>query len=726
MKKTYSVTGMSCASCAARVERALAKVPGVEKVNVNLATEKATVRFDPEKTGDEALQRAVERTGYGLVSWSETEQGGGKRREEIRGLKSRFILAAVLTAPMLIGMILSFIPASEGSALQSVVRFLHNPYLQLVLSFPVQFGMGWPFYVHAYRALRGGGANMDVLVVMGTTAAYGYSIWQMIAGGHHFYFEASATIITLILLGRYFEAKAKGRTSAAIQKLMSLNAKSARIERDGRELEVPVEEVRVGDVVVVRPGEKIPVDGTVLEGRSSVDESMLTGESLPVEKESGSPVTGATLNGNGALKFRADRVGTDTALAQIIQLVEDAQGSKAPIQKIADKVAAVFVPAVLVVAVFTFFGWLIVGDGVKGLTSAVAVLVIACPCALGLATPTAIMVGTGRGAEAGILIKGGEHLENTHRVNAVVLDKTGTITHGKPVVTDLFAYGMSEAEALELAGSAEKGSEHPLGEAIVMRARETGDVADAESFEAKPGRGIRARVRDREVLLGIRALLELEGVPLEAETLETMTKLEAEGKTVMAMAVDGAPAALIAVADTVKETSAEAVKTLRSMAVSVVMMTGDNKRTALAIGKKVGIDEVLAEVLPENKATKVEKLKKNGKVVAMVGDGINDAPALATADVGMAIGTGTDVAIQAADITLMRGDLMAVPAAIRLSRATMRKIKQNLFWAFFYNTIGIPVAAFGLLNPVIAGGAMALSSVCVVLNSLNLRAVHLE
>ncbi len=726
MKKTYSVTGMSCASCAARVERALAKVPGVEKVNVNLATEKATVRFDPEKTGDEALQRAVERTGYGLVSWSETEQGGGKCREEIRGLKSRFILAAVLTAPMLIGMILSFIPASEGSALQSVVRFLHNPYLQLVLSFPVQFGMGWPFYVHAYRALRGGGANMDVLVVMGTTAAYGYSIWQMIAGGHHFYFEASATIITLILLGRYFEAKAKGRTSAAIQKLMSLNAKSARIERDGRELEVPVEEVRVGDVVVVRPGEKIPVDGTVLEGRSSVDESMLTGESLPVEKESGSPVTGATLNGNGALKFRADRVGTDTALAQIIQLVEDAQGSKAPIQKIADKVAAVFVPAVLVVAVFTFFGWLIVGDGVKGLTSAVAVLVIACPCALGLATPTAIMVGTGRGAEAGILIKGGEHLENTHRVNAVVLDKTGTITHGKPVVTDLFAYGMSEAEALELAGSAEKGSEHPLGEAIVMRARETGDVADAESFEAKPGRGIRARVRDREVLLGIRALLELEGVPLEAETLETMTKLEAEGKTVMAMAVDGAPAALIAVADTVKETSAEAVKTLRSMAVSVVMMTGDNKRTALAIGKKVGIDEVLAEVLPENKATKVEKLKKNGKVVAMVGDGINDAPALATADVGMAIGTGTDVAIQAADITLMRGDLMAVPAAIRLSRATMRKIKQNLFWAFFYNTIGIPVAAFGLLNPVIAGGAMALSSVCVVLNSLNLRAVHLE
>ena len=590
----------------------------------------------------------------------------------------------------------------------------------------MQFGMGWPFYVHAYRALRGGGANMDVLVVMGTTAAYGYSIWQMIAGGHHFYFEASATIITLILLGRYFEAKAKGRTSAAIQKLMSLNAKSARIERDGRELEVPVEEVRVGDVVVVRPGEKIPVDGTVLEGRSSVDESMLTGESLPVEKESGSPVTGATLNGNGALKFRADRVGTDTALAQIIQLVEDAQGSKAPIQKIADKVAAVFVPAVLVVAVFTFFGWLIVGDGVKGLTSAVAVLVIACPCALGLATPTAIMVGTGRGAEAGILIKGGEHLENTHRVNAVVLDKTGTITHGKPVVTDLFAYGMSEAEALELAGSAEKGSEHPLGEAIVMRARETGDVADAESFEAKPGRGIRARVRDREVLLGIRALLELEGVPLEAETLETMTKLEAEGKTVMAMAVDGAPAALIAVADTVKETSAEAVKTLRSMAVSVVMMTGDNKRTALAIGKKVGIDEVLAEVLPENKATKVEKLKKNGKVVAMVGDGINDAPALATADVGMAIGTGTDVAIQAADITLMRGDLMAVPAAIRLSRATMRKIKQNLFWAFFYNTIGIPVAAFGLLNPVIAGGAMALSSVCVVLNSLNLRAVHLE
>lgn len=726
MKKTYSVTGMSCASCAARVERALAKVPGVEKVNVNLATEKATVRFDPEKTGDEALQRAVERTGYGLVSWSETEQGGGKRREEIRGLKSRFILAAVLTAPMLIGMILSFIPASEGSALQSVVRFLHNPYLQLVLSFPVQFGMGWLFYVHAYRALRGGGANMDVLVVMGTTAAYGYSIWQMIAGGHHFYFEASATIITLILLGRYFEAKAKGRTSAAIQKLMSLNAKSARIERDGRELEVPVEEVRVGDVVVVRPGEKIPVDGTVLEGRSSVDESMLTGESLPVEKESGSPVTGATLNGNGALKFRADRVGTDTALAQIIQLVEDAQGSKAPIQKIADKVAAVFVPAVLVVAVFTFFGWLIVGDGVKGLTSAVAVLVIACPCALGLATPTAIMVGTGRGAEAGILIKGGEHLENTHRVNAVVLDKTGTITHGKPVVTDLFAYGMSEAEALELAGSAEKGSEHPLGEAIVMRARETGDVADAESFEAKPGRGIRARVRDREVLLGTRALLELEGVPLEAETLETMTKLEAEGKTVMAMAVDGAPAALIAVADTVKETSAEAVKTLRSMAVSVVMMTGDNKRTALAIGKKVGIDEVLAEVLPENKATKVEKLKKNGKVVAMVGDGINDAPALATADVGMAIGTGTDVAIQAADITLMRGDLMAVPAAIRLSRATMRKIKQNLFWAFFYNTIGIPVAAFGLLNPVIAGGAMALSSVCVVLNSLNLRAVHLE
>jgi len=613
------------------------------------------------------------------------------------------------------------------------IPFFHNEYFQLIVATPVQFIIGFRFYKNAYRALRSGSANMDVLIAMGTTAAYFYSIYNAFFAPHEgmmkeLYFESSAVIITLILFGKYLEAVAKGRTSEAIKKLMGLQAKTARVIRDGREEDIPIEEVVPGDVIVVRPGEKIPVDGRILEGDSAVDESMLTGESLPVEKTAGDHVVGATINRFGTFRLEATRVGKDTVLSQIIKMVEDAQGSKAPIQKIADRVSGVFVPVVLAIALVTLLAWyLIAGDLTGGIVSAVSVLVIACPCALGLATPTAIMAGTGKGAENGILIKGGEHLEMTYRLNAVVLDKTGTITKGQPEVTDVIPLGsMDRGELLRMAAAAEKNSEHPLGEAIYEQGKkEPGTVPEAEQFAAIPGKGVRAVVEGRQIYIGTRKLMQEAGIDTgSAENV--IAGLEDDGKTAMLMAADGRLEAVIAVADTLKESSKDAIDELKKMGIEVYMITGDNKRTASAIAKQAGITNVLAEVLPEDKAEEVGKLKKQGMKVAMAGDGINDAPALVAADIGIAMGTGTDVAIEAADITLLRGDLMLIPAAIRLSKMTMRKIKQNLFWAFIYNIIGIPVAAFGLLNPMIAGGAMAFSSVSVVTNSLRLRRIRLN
>ena len=722
-KTVLNITGMSCAACAARIEKKLSRMEGVRSAGVNLTTEKATVEYDPAAVKVSDLIGAVRSLGYGAEKAEEVTRDREReaREKEIRSLRNSLIVSAVLTSPLLLAMILAMIGVPAP--------FLHNEYFQLVIATPVQFWIGWRFYRNAYYAIRSGSANMDVLIAMGTSAAYFFSLYNVFfeAPGmgemKDLYFEAATVIITLILFGKYLEAVAKSRTSEAIKKLMGLQAKTARVVRDGKEADIPIEEVRIGDRIIVRPGERVPVDGTIVEGSSSIDESMLTGESIPVEKKPGDLCIGATVNEYGTFTFEASRIGKDTVLAQIVKMVEDAQGSKAPIQKIADKVSGIFVPTVIGIALITFLIWFFAtGDINRAIVSAVSVLVIACPCSLGLATPTAIMVGTGKGAENGILIKGGEHLENTYRVSAVVLDKTGTITKGKPEMTDLVPLGsLGETELLRLAASAEKRSEHPLGVSIYERGSEKlGAVPDPEQFETIPGRGVRAVSEGRSLLVGTRKLMEENGIDFSGASA-VLEKLEDEGKTAMLMAVDGRAEAVFAVADTLKEQSADAIAELQGMGVETYMITGDNHRTASAIAKQVGIEHVLAEVLPEHKAEEVEKLKRAGKVVAMVGDGINDAPALATADVGMAVGTGTDVAIEAADITLMRGDLRTIPAAIRLSRRTMRKIRQNLFWAFFYNSIGIPFAAFGFLNPMIAGAAMAFSSVSVVTNSLSLK-----
>jgi len=604
----------------------------------------------------------------------------------------------------------------------------HDKVFQFALATPVQFIAGYQFYLGAYKALRHGSANMDVLVVMGTSAAYFYSVGTTFFFRGEVYYETSAIIITLILLGRLLESAAKGRTSEAIKKLMGLAARTARVIRDGQEVDIPVEDVQVGDVVLVRPGEKLPVDGVILEGISSVDESMLTGESIPVDKQAGDEVIGGTINKHGMLKFTATRVGSDTALAQIIKIVEEAQGSKAPIQRLADVISAYFVPVVVGIASVTFLIWYFIvdpGNLARALICFTAVLVIACPCALGLATPTSIMVGTGRGAEYGILIKGGEYLEKAHAINTVVLDKTGTITRGEPSLTDIVAVSgvIDRNELLQLVASAERSSEHPLAEAIVQGAQERGlALLDTTSFEALPGYGITAVVNGRALLIGTRRLMSERNVAA-GDLEQAMDELEMSGKTAMLVAVDSQAAGVVAVADTVKEGSAEAIRVLQAMGVQTVMITGDNRRTAEAIARQVGIapDQVLAEVLPQDKAQQVSKLIEQGRVVGMVGDGINDAPALATADVGFAIGTGTDVAMEAADITLMRGDLRGVAASISLSRGTMRNIKQNLFWALVYNSLGIPIAAAGFLSPVLAGAAMAFSSVSVVSNALRLK-----
>ena len=724
IKKTLKISGMSCAACAARIEKGLNRYEGVKQAAVNLATEKVTVEYDSLIIKVADMIKAVEALGYKAERSEEANLDREKeqREKDVKKLRTELIFSAVLSSPLIMGMLLTLLHID--------IAFLHNEYFQLIFATPIQFIIGFRFYKQAFYALKAKSANMDVLIAMGTSAAYFFSIYsaffQPVKEGvmmKELYFESAAVIITLILLGKYLEAVAKGKTSEAIKKLMGLQAKTARVIRNDAQEDIPIEDVEVGDFVVVRPGEKVPVDGKMIEGNSSIDESMLTGESLPVEKKAGDFVIGATINKFGTFKFEATKVGKDTALSQIVKMVEDAQGSKAPIQKIADQVSGIFVPVVIGIALLTFLIWFIaVGSFTFGIVSAVAVLVIACPCALGLATPTAIMVGTGKGAENGILIKGGEHLEMAYKVNAVVLDKTGTITKGQPDVTDVIPLGqMNSSDILRLTAIAEKNSEHPLGVAIYEKGKKYyGNLPDPDQFEAIPGRGIMAVVDGKVLYIGTRKLMQEKGINIDALEI-SISRLEYDGKTAMLLAVNNVMEAIIAVADTLKESSREAIEELQKMDIEVYMITGDNKRTANAIAKQVGITNVLAEVLPENKAEEVEKLKKKGKIVAMVGDGINDAPALVTADIGMAIGTGTDVAIEAADITLMRGDLRTIPAAIRLSRKTMRKIKQNLFWAFIYNIIGIPIAALGLLNPIIAGGAMAFSSVSVVTNSLSLK-----
>lgn len=723
-KVELRLKGMTCAACAARLEKALNRLDGVVKASVNFAMGNATVEYNASQVTVGDMIKAVQRAGYDAEEKTR-EDGDTEKKErerEIRHLRGLFVISAVLSFPLLAAMVFHLIG--------SPIEILHNPWVQMLLATPVQFVVGYRFYKGAYHALKGGGANMDVLVSIGTTAAYLYSVYNGFFAGDsmNLYFEASAIVITLIMLGKYLEAVAKGKTSEAIKKLMGLRAKTARVVRDDREEDIPVEDVVIGDIVVVRPGEKVPVDGEIIEGRSAVDESMLTGESIPVEKNPGDTVIGATINKTGSFKFRATNVGRDTVLSQIVRMVEEAQESKAPVQKLADRISGVFVPVVMVIALISLFLWWLVGKDLNaGIINAVAVLVIACPCALGLATPTSVMVGTGKGAENGILIKGGEYLQRAHEIDALILDKTGTITKGKPELTDVVSTGgISEEEVLRFAAITERGSEHPLGEAIVKGARERGIVlTDSSEFEAVPGHGVVALIDGKRVLLGNRRLMQKEGVSL-GDAEQVLSRLETEGKTAMLMAVEGSLAGVLAVADTVKENSKKAVEELKGMGIDIYMITGDNKTTAEAIARQVGIENVLAEVLPEHKAEEVMKLRKAGRVTGMVGDGINDAPALAAADVGFAIGTGTDVAMEAADITLMGGDLMGIVLAIRLSRATMRNIKQNLFWAFAYNSVGIPFAAMGFLSPVIAGAAMAFSSVSVVSNALRLKRVKLR
>lgn len=729
-KAELDITGMTCAACATRVEKGLKKIAGVSSAHVNLALEKATIEFNPTELAVGDLIAKVEKLGYGAHQKVDEREASDYREKAIQMQKRKFIVSACFAAPLLWTMVGHF----SFTSFLYVPDFLMNPWIQLLLATPVQFIIGKQFYVGAYKALRNGSANMDVLVVMGTSAAYFYSIYQAIitSGSHHgphLYFETSAVLITLIILGKYFEAKAKGRSSEAIKKLMGLQAKTAFVVRAGVEKEVPLEEVKIGDILLVKPGEKIPVDGEILEGYTAVDESMLTGESLPIDKKPGDVLFGSTINKNGFIQMKATKVGHDTALAQIIKVVEDAQGSKAPIQRLADQISGIFVPIVVGIAIIAFFIWWLwvkPGEFTSALEVFIAVLVIACPCALGLATPTSIMAGSGRAAEYGILFKGGECLEQTQSIDTVVVDKTGTVTHGKPVLTDSIVDNtQDEKYFLSLIGAAEKQSEHPLAEAIVQGIQEKGiELGHTEFFEAIPGYGIQSTVSGQHIIVGTRKLLQQHNIDFTS-ILPTMERLEASGKTAMLAAINGQYAGLVAVADTIKDTSKEAVRRLQDMGITVMMMTGDNVRTAEAIGQEVGVNHVIAEVLPEGKAAEVKKLQQAGKRVAMVGDGINDAPALATANIGMAIGTGTDIAMEAADITLIRGDLNSIADAILMSRKTMRNIKQNLFWAFAYNVIGIPIAAAGLLAPWVAGAAMAFSSVSVVLNALRLQRAKL-
>ncbi|MED4779584.1 heavy metal translocating P-type ATPase [Brevibacillus choshinensis] len=728
----FQLEGMTCAACANRIEKGLSKLPGVTKATVNFAMETAHVEYAASEVSVADMQKKVEQLGYkAILKTGDDASTVDHREKEVKQQKRKLLLSVILSFPLLWSMVGHF----SFTSWIYMPEILMNPWLQLILATPVQFYVGRQFYVGAYKALRNGSANMDVLVSLGTSAAYFYSLYLTLSwfadGGsaHHgpsLYYETSSVLITLVIMGKLFESLAKGRSSEAIKSLMGLQAKTALVMRDGREMSIPVEEVIVGDIVLVRPGDKVPVDGEVMEGMSSVDESMLTGESIPVSKKPGDAVIGATINKNGMLKIKATKVGKETALAQIIKVVEEAQGSKAPIQRVADVISGIFVPIVVGIAIVAFLVWYFFvtpGNVADALEIAIAILVIACPCALGLATPTSIMAGSGRAAELGILFKGGEHLEMTHKIDVIILDKTGTVTKGKPELTDVLVDG-DEMEFLKLVGAAEKNSEHPLAEAIVAGIQAKGvSLPATEAFEAIPGFGIKAVVEGKDLLIGTRRLMQTFEVDAK-DAFETMSRLEEDGKTAMLVAINKRYMGIVAVADTIKETSKDAVSRLKEMGIQVVMITGDNERTAKAIAAQVGIDHVLAEVLPEGKAAEVKKLQAQGKKVAMVGDGINDAPALATADIGMAIGTGTDVAMEAADVTLMRGDLSSIPDAIYMSRKTMRNIKQNLFWALGYNTLGIPIAAIGLLAPWVAGAAMALSSVSVVLNALRLQRVE--
>lgn len=721
--KTLAITGMHCASCSTLINRALSKTKGVTNANVNLTTNKATVTFDETEVTTDQLIEVIAKKGYGAnIPTAQAKQDTlYQEQKNYKKLLKQFYTGLAFSLPVFIlGMF-----------------FMNNPLpyqeiIMWILATPVQFIVAWPMYKSAFAALRSFSANMDTLIVMGTSAAYFYSVYVVLTGGMHVYFEASAVLITIVVLGRVLEAKAKGKTSQAIKKLVGLQPKQALVIREGKEVIISVDEVVEKDIIIVKPGEKIPVDGIIVEGHSSIDESMITGESIPVEKRKGDTVVGATMNKHGSFTFRATKVGANTTLSQIIKLIEDAQGSKAPIQRFADTVSSWFVPIVLVIALITFVTWFfILGETIGfAVLAAVAVLVIACPCALGLATPTAIMVGTGKGAKQGILIKGGEALENAHHLKHILLDKTGTITEGKPTVTDIIPFQKhTEKELLQLSMSLEKGSEHPLAEAIVQKGKEENiSIKKVTGFNALVGKGITGKIGKTTYFLGKPKLWEGKKVNLTADQKTLVEQLESEGKTVMLIGTDSQIMGSIAVADPIKKTSKEAIHRLQKLGLYVHMITGDNKRTAEAIAKQAGIRNVFAEVMPEDKAQYVKKLQNTGKKVAMVGDGINDAPALAQADVGIAMGSGTDVAMETGDIILMKNDLMDVVKSIRLSTLTMKKIRQNMFWALAYNTLGIPIAAGvfyiwtgWLLNPMLAGAAMALSSVSVVTNSLLLR-----
>ena len=739
--KVFSIEGMTCASCAQVVEKTVSRLDGVSNASVNLATEKLALDFNPDVLGTSEIIKAVVDAGYGaeeeIQSGETIDKDREKKQKHIKDMWKRFWMSAIFAIPLLYVAMGHMIGLPIPNIIDPMDNAKNFALLQLLLTVPVLI-LGRSFFIVGFKSLFKGHPNMDSLVALGTSAAVAYSLYgtiKIFSGDSSFtmalYYESAGVILTLITLGKYFEAVSKGKTSEAIKKLMGLAPKNATIIRGDSEIEIPVDSVQMGDIVVVKPGEKIPVDGIVIQGNSAVDESMLTGESIPIEKKAGDSVIGASMNKNGSFQFKATKVGKDTTLSQIIKLVEDAQGSKAPIAKMADKISGVFVPIVIVLALLSGLGWYFIGQEswVFALTITISVLVIACPCALGLATPTAIMVGTGKGAENGVLIKSGDALETTHKIKTIVFDKTGTITEGKPVVTDVVtSKNIEEDELLRLAASAEKGSEHPLGEAIVNRAEERQlTLVNTESFNAIPGHGIQVTMEGSTFLLGNKKLMDDSKISLE-DLSQISDELAKQGKTPMYIARDHKIAGIIAVADTIKESSKQAIFKLHKMGIEVAMITGDNKRTADAIAKQVGIDRVLSEVLPEDKASEVKKLQQEGKKVAMVGDGINDAPALAQADIGIAIGSGTDVAMESADIVLMRSDLMDVPTAIELSRATIRNIKQNLFWAFAYNTLGIPVAMgvlhlFGgpLLNPMIAGAAMSFSSVSVLINALRLK-----
>ncbi|WP_414051903.1 heavy metal translocating P-type ATPase [Macrococcus animalis] len=718
------VMGMTCAACSSRIEKVLNKQPEIKSATVNLTTEEAAIDYYPGNLDTQAIIERIRKLGYDAKVKASDEDKVSMKANELKKKKYKLIISALLSLPLLLTMLTHLF----GIHLPHIFM---NPWFQLAFAFPVQFIIGWQFYDGAYKNLRSGGANMDVLVALGTSAAFFYSVYEGIKTINnpdympHLYFETSAVLITLILFGKYLEARAKSQTTNALSSLLNLQAKEARVIRNNEEVMIPVENVVVGDTLIIKPGEKVPVDGEIVKGNTSIDESMLTGESIPVEKTVGSSVFGATMNNNGSITIRATKVGRDTALQSIVKIVEQAQGSKAPIQRLADIIAGYFVPVVIGIAIITFAIWMIFatpGQFEPAIVAAIAVLVIACPCALGLATPTSIMVGTGRAAEAGILFKGGEHLERTHEIDTIVLDKTGTITKGEPEVTDF----TGDKEALLYLASSEQASEHPLATAIVKYAKDKQlTLLETTQFNAIPGHGIETVIEDHQVLIGNRKLMTDNVIDIQ-DAMEQMKAFEIEGKTAMLIAIDNKLRGIVAVQDTVKPTAKQAIQELKDMNINVVMLTGDNKVTANAIAKSVGITEVIAEVLPEDKANKIKALQADGRKVAMVGDGVNDAPALALADIGIAIGTGTEVAIEAADVTILGGELMLIPEAIKISHATIRNIKQNLGFAFGYNILGIPVAALGLLAPWIAGAAMALSSVSVVSNALRLKTVKIK